>query len=254
MPPSEGLDTLTLPIRDTIFFTARKQEKILPKTVIRDFIKERVGTIESEQNTRVDKREKNEIKEAVIAELLPRAFPRNSEMTAYIDTKNDWLIVNTSSRKKAEELISLLRLDLGDLSVVGIETDHTNILTSWLNDQNSIPDGFYVGEDCSLVASDGESVTYKQTSLFSQEMDEQIIAHLHDGKAVKRLAMGWADCISFLLDDKFSVRRVEFLNFAEESEKDRDIYADLMVMVMTFAQFIPQLFNALGVADARNKI
>jgi len=241
VPPSEESDALVFPVSQTLFFTARRQDKILPTSVIRDFVQERIEHIESEQLRKVGKREKNEIKDQVIAELLPRALPRNSEITAYIDTKNGWLIVNTSSRKKAEDVISLLRMDVGDLSLIlpELNTSPMRSMTQWLNTRD-LPSQFELGEDCKLIADEGESVTCKQLDLLSKEVTE----HLNAGKLVQYLALQWQNKLAFVLDDEFSVRRVEFLEINEESTDD--MYANLALMTVVFAQFIPQLFEALG--------
>jgi len=241
VPPSEESDALVFPVSHTLFFTARRQDKILPSSVIRDFVQERIEHIESEQLRKVGKREKNEIKDQIIAELLPRALPRNSEITAYIDTKNGWLIVNTSSRKKAEDVISLLRMDVGDLSLIlpELNTSPMRSMTQWLTTRD-LPSQFELGEDCKLIADEGESVTCKQLDLLSKEVTE----HLNAGKLVQYLALQWQNKLAFVLDDEFSVRRVEFLEINEESTDD--MYANLALMTVVFAQFIPQLFDALG--------
>jgi recombination associated protein RdgC len=204
-------------------------------------VQERIEHIESEQLRKVGKREKNEIKDQIIAELLPRALPRNSEITAYIDMKNGWLIVNTSSRKKAEDVISLLRMDVGDLSLIlpELNTSPMRSMTQWLTTRD-LPSQFELGEDCKLIADEGESVTCKQLDLLSKEVTE----HLNAGKLVQYLALQWQNKLAFVLDDEFSVRRVEFLEINEESTDD--MYANLALMTVVFAQFIPQLFEALG--------
>ena len=64
------------------------------------------------------KKEREQIKEDVIFELLPRAFSRTTvTLHAYINTKENIIVVNTSSRGKAEDVLSLLRKTLGTLPV-----------------------------------------------------------------------------------------------------------------------------------------
>lgn len=241
VPPSDEGDALVFQVNQSLFIKARKQEKILPTSVIRDFVQERIEHLESEQLRKVGKREKNEIKDQIIAELLPRALPRNTEIAAYIDAKNGWFIVNTSSRKKAEEIISLLRIDVGDLALVlpELNTSPMRSMTQWLTTRD-LPSQFDLGEDCKLVTEDGESVTCKQLDLLSKEVME----HLNTGKSVQYLALQWQNKLAFVLDDEFSVRRVEFLEISEEPSDD--MYANLALMTVVFAQFIPQLFDAFG--------
>jgi recombination associated protein RdgC len=241
VPPSEDSEALVFPVQQSLFIKARKQDKILPTSVIRDFVQERIEHLESEQLRKVGKREKSEIKDQIIAELLPRALPRNNEITAYIDIKNGWFIINTSNRKKAEEVISLLRMDVGDLALVLPELNASPMrsMTQWLITRD-LPSQFDLGEDCKLIAEEGESVTCKQLDLLSKEVME----HLNAGKSVQYLALQWQNKLAFVLDDEFSVRRVEFLEISEEPSDD--MYANLALMTVVFAQFIPQLFDAFG--------
>jgi len=246
VPPIEGLDTLTLPVSDTIFFTARKQTKILPTSVIKDFVHDRIEAIKTNQLRNVGKREKKEITDDVIVELLPRALPRNVNTTAYIDIKNHWLVVNTPSRNTAEEIVSLLRLDLKDFPAIPPSSDEIPLfLTQWLATRD-LPAGFTMGFDCKLIDEDNESVTCRQLDLLSKEVNSLV----SNGRAVEYLALNWKDKLSFVLDDEFGIRSVKFLDAADsDSKNDGDVQSDLFVMVATFAQFIPQLLNAAKPID-----
>jgi len=249
VPPIEGLDTLTLPVSDTIFITARKQTKILPRSVINDFVRERVEAIKTNQLRNVGKREKKEITDDVIVELLPRALPRNVNTTAYIDIKNHWLVVNTPSRNTAEEIVSLLRLDLKDFPAVPptVSIAPAVTLTNWLTSRD-LPRGFNLGSDCKLtdVVSKGETVTFCQLDLLSNEV-HSLLDH---GRTVKYLALNWENKLDFVLDDEFNIRRIKFLDAADsDSKNDGDVQSDLFVMTATFAQFIPQLLNAAKAID-----
>jgi len=249
VPPFDGMDTLTLPVSNTIFFAARKQAKMLPRPVINDFVRERVEAIESTQNRRVGKREKGEIQEQVTGELLPRALPRNVSTVAYIDIKNRWLVVNTSSRGKAEEIVSLLRRDLKDFPAIPptVSIAPAVTLTNWLTSRD-LPRGFNLGSDCKLtdVVSKGETVTFCQLDLLSNEV-HSLLDH---GRTVKYLALNWENKLDFVLDDEFNIRRIKFLDAADsDSKDDGDVQSDLFVMTATFAQFIPQLLNAAKPID-----
>jgi recombination associated protein RdgC len=69
--------------------------------------------IEMREQRRVRGKEKKAVQEEVIRELIPQAFTRSQKSQAYVDTKNGWLILNTSNRKKAQDIIQLLRQTLG---------------------------------------------------------------------------------------------------------------------------------------------
>ena len=88
---------------------ARKEEKILPASVIRDALEEQVAQIELEQSRKVSNKEKKQIKDDVTLSLLPKAFTRYQDIFSYIDVTQGWLIIDASSFNKAEELTSYLR-------------------------------------------------------------------------------------------------------------------------------------------------
>jgi hypothetical protein len=53
---------------------ARKEERILPGSVVRDAVKEKVEEIEAEQMRKVYKKERDQIKDEIIQAFLPRAL------------------------------------------------------------------------------------------------------------------------------------------------------------------------------------
>ena len=86
---------------------ARKEEKILPAPVIKDMLEQKVAQLEAEQSRGATKKEKEQFKEDIIFELLPRAFSRFSDTRAYINAVHIHIIVvDTSSRGKAEDFSS----------------------------------------------------------------------------------------------------------------------------------------------------
>lgn len=240
--PEEG-ELFSYSINHCHLMTLKKQEKLLPPNVIREYLNEKIEEIELKEQRKVRKREKEMIKEQVIQELLPRAFHRNAELSGYIDTAHNWLIINTSSRKKAEEFTNFLRLTLGTLAVVPVQVQHSpaSYMAYWLN-QEELPEHFNVGEECKLVANE-ESVTCKQLDLFSSE----IKAHLNVGRLVEYIELIWKDNLSFLLDNELNIRRLKFIAIAEAAEEEEfDQQNDFSLMTMEIAQMLPQLFKAFG--------
>ena len=87
----------------------RIEEKILPSTVIRDQLQEKVTELQTEQNRKLSSKEKATLKDDIYSSLLPRAFSKNSTILAMFLPKEQQLIIDCSSRNKAEEFISFLR-------------------------------------------------------------------------------------------------------------------------------------------------
>ena len=122
-----------------ILMCARKEEKILPAPVIKDCLDEKIQQLEIEQGRSATKKEKEQFKEDIIFELLPRAFSRVTDTHAYINAEHNIIVVNTSSRGKAEDFLALLRKALGTLPVTSISPERApdEVMTDWVNENST---------------------------------------------------------------------------------------------------------------------
>ena len=84
----------------------KREEKLLPSTVVREQLEEKVAAIESDQGRKVYRKERLSLKDEIIQDCLPRAFSRSSGVSAYIDTRANWIFVDAASAARAEELLN----------------------------------------------------------------------------------------------------------------------------------------------------
>jgi len=235
-----------------ILICLKKEEKMLPAGVIKDQLNERVEAIEVEQGRALKKKEKDALKEDIVMQLLPRAFSRMSQTFAWIDPESDMLYVDASSARKAEELISLLRKTLGSLPVVPIQLKNQAdvVMTDWLVEGN-IPANFKLEDEAELCSAleGGGIIRCKQQDLLSDEIKN----HLASDKFVTKLALNWADSISFMIGEEFAVKRVKFADVLQEQNEDieKDDFAarfdaDFALMTGEIKQLIPAIIDAFG--------
>lgn len=241
---------------DFLLIAARKEERILPGSVVRDALKEKVDEIEAEQMRKVYKKERDQLKDDIVQTFLPRAFIRKSATFAAIAPKQGLILVDSSSHKRAEDLLSTLREALGSLPVrpLTVKIAPTATLTDWVKAQQAAPD-FHVLDECELrdTHEDGGVVRCKRQDLTSDEIQQ----HMNAGKQVTQLSLAWQDKLSFVLDDKLIVKRLRFEDLLQEqAEQDggddalgqQD--ASFTLMMMTLVEFLPALFEALGGEDS----
>jgi recombination associated protein RdgC len=76
-----------------LLIATRKEERILPGSVVKDAVKEKVDEIEAEQMRKVYKKERDQIKDEIIQAFLPRAFIRKSGTFAAIDAERGLILV-----------------------------------------------------------------------------------------------------------------------------------------------------------------
>jgi recombination associated protein RdgC len=235
-----------------LLIAARKEERILPSSVVNDAVKEKVEEIETEQMRKVYKKERDQIKDEIIQAFLPRAFIRRSMIFAAIAPRLGMILVNSASAKRAEDLLSTLREVMGSLPVrpVSVKIAPTATMTDWVKSQKAAPD-FHVLDECELrdTHEEGGIVRCKRQDLTGEEIQ----LHLSTGKVVTQLALAWQDKLSFVLDDKMVIKRLKFEELLQEqAEQDggdeaaQQFDASFLLMMMTFSEFLPVLFEALG--------
>ena len=235
-----------------LLIAARKEERILPSSVVNDAVKEKVEEIETEQMRKVYKKERDQIKDEIIQAFLPRAFIRRSMIFAAIAPRQGVILVNSASAKRAEDLLSTRREVMGSLPVrpATVTIAPVATMTDWVKSQQAA-EGFYVLDECELrdTAEDGGIVRCKRQDLTGEEIQ----LHLSTGKVVTQLALAWQDKLSFILDDKMVIKRLKFEELLQEqAEQDggdeaaQQFDASFQLMMMTFAEFLPVLFEALG--------
>jgi recombination associated protein RdgC len=232
----------------------RREDKVVPASLVRERVEEKAFEIEQEAGRPVGRKERADIKDQLMQELLPRALVKASHTYAYIDAKNSWLIVNAASSKKAEELIMLLRKTLGSLNVLLPQTDVSPeaAMTHWLLSDANLPQGFDVEDDVEMRAN-GEFTSVircKHVDLASSE----VRAHLSSGNRVHRMGMNWQEKLSFVLHDDLSIRRIRYDDeLVEQADAGGDelaqFDADFAIMSAELSGFIPALLSALNSTD-----
>ena len=238
-----------------LMLCARREEKILPAAVIKEAVEQRIEDIKEADDRTPGRKERMEIKDEVLFDLTPKAFSRSQRQYAYIDTRSGLLIIDSSSHKRAEELMTLLRESLGSLPVIPIKAKNTahHAMTDWLKAKQA-PKGFELGGECELIDASDESamIRCKNQALGSP----QIAAHLDDGMFVRKLALSWAGGIEFLVDEELSIKRLRFADLIMDKAGDANVDTaaaqfdvDFAIMNGELANFIPALLSAFGGED-----
>lgn len=253
MPPlGKNYEMLVHAANGCYLLAARKEEKILPTSVVRDHVQARIEKIRAEEGRDVNAREKRNLMDEMSITLLPQAFSKGSVTYGYIDTKNGWLVVDSSSNAKAEEFTVLLRKSLGSLKVLPLQAEQkpAYMMTQWIK-HREMPEHFCIEDYCEMIRPDAQATVIKclNQDLFAKE----VVMHLDSGKEVIKLAMSWRDRVSFVIDGELILRRVKFLELVQEQVKDiaAETYedqfdADFVIFASEFAQMLPDVFGLFG--------
>lgn len=233
---------------------ARKDEKIMPASLIAELLADRVAEIEEQEMRSVVRKEREALRDAIVEGLLPQALTRSKRTYAYISPRDGWLLVDATSLGVAEALLGLLRQSLGSLPVVppAVQEAPAKVFTAWLRD--TAPSEITLGSECELQdpAEEGSVVRCRGQDLFAEEIQ----AHLAAGKQVVRLAITWRERLALILGDDLSVKRLRFEDVVQEQresvatdDKAAQFDADFALMTLELTAFLPQLMGLFGGED-----
>ena len=230
---------------------ARREERVLPAAVIREEVDERVRQIEEAEVRSVRRKERQRLKDEIVVDLLPRAFTRSTRLYAYIDAADGWVVLDTSSAKRAEALLALLRESIGTFPAkpLQVEKSPAAVMTDWL--RRGAPADFELQDECELrePLENGGIVRCRRQALDGHEVE----THLEAGKQAVRLATAWHERWSCLLCDDLVIRRLRFLDLVQEEAAVVDTEdaaarfdADFALMSMELRRFLPRLVEVFG--------
>jgi recombination associated protein RdgC len=229
------------------------ERRLLPAAVVRREADVRARALAAQRGYPVGRKELRELRALVEDELLPRAFTQRRAVRAYIDAERGWLAIDTASVNVAEAMLELLGETFDGLTVEPPRTRLAPIsaMTDWLA-AGEAPGGFTLDRDLELRAADAEGATvrYVRHHLEGAEIRE----HIGAGKRATRLGMTWRDRVSFVLDDRLCLRRLDFLDVLREQagtaeDEEERLQQDFALMAGELAQMLDDLVEALGGAE-----
>jgi len=229
----------------------RNERKLLPTTVIRQVALAKAQEIEEQQGYKPGRRQMKEIREQVADELLPRAFSVYRDTRVWIDMHEHRLLLDAAAAAKCDEVLGALAkcLDAFPVRPIMTELSPASAMTAWLLDDEA-PAGFSIDQDTELRATNESrsAVRYVRQSV---ELDE-VRKHVEAGKQCTKLALTWADRVSFVLNEGLDIRRVSPLDVLTENQdnigqNDAERFdSDMALMAGELSGLITDLTGALG--------
>jgi recombination associated protein RdgC len=195
------------------------RERLLPSSVVKDAMESKIKAIRERTGRNPGKKQREQIKDEVMLDLLPRAFIKPSRQAAYIDLELKMLIVDAATDKPAESIITQLREGLGSFVAEPVQTEESvsAMLSAWLV-AGKCAGPFELGDECELKdpVDTGCAIKAKRHDLSVEEIRE----HVRTGKKVSQLALIYDNRLSFVLDEKFKIRKLKFLDIILDEIKD----------------------------------
>lgn len=223
-------------------FTVSFHERQLPGSTIKEHVAARVRKIEEREQRKIYRKEVAQIRDEVEAELLPRAFIKHSHVDMLV--KGNLLIVGTSSAKRAEDCLALLREVMESLNVrpLNLSTPSDELLNS-IAQQDAV-EGLIRGDQVKLVDMEKNAVTFKGVDLASEEPQ----TYMQEGFRPTELQVYLGDDVEMKLTDQLIFKSIKFADtmFDEvKADSDGDPAALLDGNLMIFSDMVHKLVGVL---------
>lgn len=219
VPPHRGMHELQLTSRQILVWKLQRQERLLPTSVVNETLAERVEALQEAESRRVGRNERQDLKDEITQELLPRAFTRNQQHMIVLDRESGWLFVQSGSETRADELTAHLREVLGELPVVplGALCQPEPVWAAWLS-SGDLPADVEVADELTLVHPAEEStVRTKQLPWDSAEVQQLLTS----GYRPSQLLLHWQDQLTLQINDKSALKRLKFADeLVEQAAND----------------------------------
>ena len=225
------------------------EERILPASVVREQLIEEIEALEAAENRRVGRKERQNLSDEVRLSLLPKAFTRSRYVWVWLDSKNNRVMLDTTTDKQADLALNLLREGLGSLPVIPLSTQlaPVQVMTDWATQQP--PKDLELLDSCELRdAQDDKSIMRCRGQDLASDEIQQLLAA---GKRVTQLSLNWQNQLSFTLTDTLMLKSLKFAEELIEETKDANpdqdpliaLDAEFILMSNTLVTLIDQLVS-----------
>ena len=248
--PPATTDRLLHTLGDHHLLALGVDQKLLPASIVRQEAERRARIQAATQGFPMGRRQMRALKMQVLEELRARALTRRRMTRAWIDPRGGWLVVDSASDRRAEELVETLRDTLGSLAVQKVDTERSPsaCMAAWLM-QSDAAGTFSIEQDLELQSGEPAKsiVRYRRHPLDGKE----VRAYVAGGKRPTQLGLTWNGRISFVLTEKLQIKRIEFLEVAPESADGEEIDPaeqfdlDFAVMAGELAKLLTELIREL---------
>lgn len=223
------------------------EERVLPSAVVRAALKERIEAYRTKLGRTPGKRVREQLKDEVLQELLPRAFVKPGRHGGYLDREAGLLVIDSASDKPGEAIAGKLRDALSSFAAEPSATEESigGTLTRWLLEGKG-EGGFELGDEVELKdpLDTRAVVKVRKHDLGLDEVRE----HARQGKRVSQMALVFDNRLGFTLDEKLRLRKLKFLDLVEEELGDiagDDAIAELDARFTLMVLELRRVFTAL---------
>lgn len=245
VPPREANGALIESVHGRWFVKAAIETKSVPSSEIAKAVDAACEQIEQLTGRKPGKKERRELKENALIELLPQAFPKRKDVMVMIDKAAGLIFIDATSQGAADDVVTLLVRAGLEAALVQTVNTPAHFMIECLLDEVDEQCDFVVGRECELKSTgeDAAKVTFKNHSLHTDEVRK----HVTEGKLPTKLALSSESDTSFVLTDSLTLRKIEFAvpDATDAAEADK-FDADCVLVGAALTELAASLINEMG--------
>lgn len=240
----EGLPYIT--IGGNHLLTLEYQSKLIPAQVVNAELKKELEKVESFQGYKAGKKQKRDIKEAIILKLHEQAFVTSKYTNVWINTELGLMCIETTSQSVADEAVSRLIRDL-EYSGRPIITTIKPVTLMMRIISEVFVGNLSLGESCVLIDSNNGSINFKKERLDTKEVEN----YVQFGKKPKKLELSLdSGKAIFTIDENLRISKIilpDITNERGEFETDEDFFdSTFTIRAGQCVEIINALIETLG--------
>lgn len=258
--PSPELGGLVDEFTGGLAFHVRIDQKLLPGSIVKAEVNKVAKQVEVDTGRKPGKKERAEIKETLMVEMLEHALVRTTVVTCYHHTTTNFLIIPTTNKKLAQQIVSLLVNSVGSvktttINVADVKGGLTARLKQWLDGDAEAFSGLSPVNEVQLE-QDGRKVSVRMSDL--ENAGAALKEALASSFTVKALGLHFEGGLTIgggldlKLTDGFQLRGIEgpALIVEDEDAKDITFAAQATLEVNDLANAITFLCEMFGYQEA----
>ena len=229
-------------------FALRTDTKVIPPSALKQAAAEAAEAFEAANGYKPSRKAMRELKDSALVELRAKAMCRTSVVRGWFDHAAGWLVVDTASQSRAEDVLEQLRTAeaLPPARLWKTNLSRSSQMGLWV-ESHEPPEGMTIDDRAKARDSNGGVITVSDRSAVSEEM----VGAVADGCIVMELGMTLEGVASFVLTESGAIKRLVLVSGGESPQKkplsnEEEENADLILSGSAVSQILDALTVALG--------
>ena len=227
-----------------------KEERILPQAVLIHMLETKTRQIQDSRGFPLKKHEKQQLKQDIEFDLLPKAFCVQKQHIVLFDKGRQLMYVQASAQAQIDLIVSLLHKTIGKSIEIQALNPIDKILSQWqdwLKEPEKMPANLQLADKLALIDEDNQQKQIKCQGY--NWLEEKAHDLLDKGFIPNEMSFIWRELIQFHLSPKLQFKRVQALPSLKEEieateidqEADDAKLTNLLLIGHTYGQMIDDL-------------